>query len=745
MGRKAPCEDATIAASLKKEVHVLKDGVQTGLVQGLWLDRETGQVRPNVCILDAEGNVLLQTNDLGLRGPDVREGDRIGVVWGDSVVWGVLGSDWPEKMNEMVSGCTFLNGGLEGSDYNSVLERAVRFNELHAVRVNVLFPGWHTVGDNSRFRADLIEALRYLPNVLVLTMPTSLNPTIATSDISSHFTNIRPTYQDIHADRFFGFFGTEPYSLAFQAQLFQHIIERNDLIRDAAQKLRLPILDLFEIMNSSALDKFNEYFFDMSHPRPRTYAMIASLVSKAAANLIDRPSQQTATPTDRRSTLLAPASPIHASSSSSPLLRLQKHRTAKRLFAATPETHNDGLCEPSHRGGVWNVRAPGPQWSYAASWAKIGDIPDDGPIIVEVDVAVDEGKVGFGLVAVDESYVGKERTAFVSPEATTITLKAEDSSRIRYLVLRNVDEIGATAVARVSAIRAYTARYVPATLCLLYQPEKTGSQTLEASIKATDEDAIVERHHFLSRQTLNKFEHLSETCLEWSPEIDSYRNQLRLSRRASDLLKRHDPEATCILMGIRDPLERALSAFFQHIGFLCPDLTFAEERLQYESAEVISRFAAEFEAFLKRKNANEAPSDLRTFLLDRTMQNLDDWLSDELSAVFGIGVPSMRIPRSGFVKLRHRRRTFYFYKVGALASSLPAMLQSLFPAAKVKAVNQNLSREKPYGKLYDRTKSEFVPTASMMRYYYENSAAFSRSFSGQDPVFNAGGRARSSA
>jgi len=76
------------------------------------------------------------------------------------------------------------------------------------------------------------------------------------------------------------FWGAEPYSFRLQKPLFDHILQRNAIVRDVAASTRTVLVDLYAALDSSHERDFRRYFFDVAHPRPSTYSIIASLVAE---------------------------------------------------------------------------------------------------------------------------------------------------------------------------------------------------------------------------------------------------------------------------------------------------------------------------------------------------------------------------------------------------------------------------------------------------------------------------------
>src|SRR5204863_4954899 len=99
---------------------------------------------------------------VGLKGDPVDPVRRLAVIWGDSVVFGA-GRGWPCLLDALVPGYQFLNGGIEGDVYTSVLDRAVSLNGELRISLNIVMPGWHQHGRNQQLRSDLTRPLESVP------------------------------------------------------------------------------------------------------------------------------------------------------------------------------------------------------------------------------------------------------------------------------------------------------------------------------------------------------------------------------------------------------------------------------------------------------------------------------------------------------------------------------------------------------------------------------------------------------
>ena len=253
-----------------------------GALKAMYVNRETGTLYPDVCLVSPAGKPAFQSNTLALRGPDT-DGRPIGVVWGDSTVFGLHEVDrtWPEMLSDHAPGVLFLNGGIEGSLYVDVLRRAIEFNRRHQVAVNVVVCGYHPVFENKHLASDLENAIAEIPNLVLTTLPTSLNPSMIETDISGLIVpNGDPE------DPFY-FWGSAQYSVRFQKLLFAHILQRNAIIRTVAARSRTPLCDLYAALDSSREQDFRRYFFDVAHPRHTAYARIAELVFETVGPVLE--------------------------------------------------------------------------------------------------------------------------------------------------------------------------------------------------------------------------------------------------------------------------------------------------------------------------------------------------------------------------------------------------------------------------------------------------------------------------
>ena len=259
-----------------KMVHLIPE--HGGEFQALYLDREANWLRPNLRFVRDDGTIRFETNEIGLKGDPVDPNRKLVVVWGDSVVFGI-GRGWPELLNDYFPEYQFLNGGIEGNSYAQVLERAVKLNQRLSISLNLIMIGWHPTDDNQNVKTDLIKSTGSITNPIFMTMPTALNKDVIEKDLTEYFRSGTATHG-------FTFMGNLKYSVSTQIELYQHIAARNQIIRQTAAELAVPLIDMFAAFDTTRLPDFREHFFDVPHPRPSAYPRLAIVVADAITPLI---------------------------------------------------------------------------------------------------------------------------------------------------------------------------------------------------------------------------------------------------------------------------------------------------------------------------------------------------------------------------------------------------------------------------------------------------------------------------
>lgn len=286
----------------RKTVHLAVAG---DVFKALYFDWERSELRPNLVFVDAAGSVLYQINEAGLKGEPLDPSRKLAVVWGDSVVFGI-GRSWPCLIDDLAPGYQFLDGGIEGDGYANILRRATEFNRTHDVALNLLMLGWHPhtmflfeevareitatksnrgwrrlfgrepalIASNRELRPRLAAFLEAVPNTVLLTIPTALNPRIVDRDLSEFVVDG------------FTLLGRLPCTAATQIGAFTFVRERNQIAREVCAEMKIPVVDLYDRFNTESLPDFRECFADILHFRAEAYPQVAEAVHAGIKHLL---------------------------------------------------------------------------------------------------------------------------------------------------------------------------------------------------------------------------------------------------------------------------------------------------------------------------------------------------------------------------------------------------------------------------------------------------------------------------
>ncbi len=242
-------------------------------------------------------------------------------------------------------------------------------------------------------------------------------------------------------------------------------------------------------------------------------------------------------------------------------------------------------------------------------------------------------------------------------------------------------------------------------LLLVYQMPKTGSQTVEATVRACGLPVQIVRVHFLSRALAARVRAglKSQANNQWEQHTREQLQQARLLRRvlwARRWLHRCGAripkvEAIC---AVREPLGLSLAAIFENYLHLFNQL---------ESATL--------EACRKE------------LLRPRDHKFVHQWFDLELKPMLGIDVYQRPFPQEkGYQIYESAYGRALVYRFEAL-QRLPVMLTEFLGVPVHSAVNRNLGSVKDYATAYERAKQtlklprEFVQAqchCRMMRHFY---------------------------
>ncbi|MGH7972580.1 MAG: putative capsular polysaccharide synthesis family protein [Limisphaerales bacterium] len=247
---------------------------------------------------------------------------------------------------------------------------------------------------------------------------------------------------------------------------------------------------------------------------------------------------------------------------------------------------------------------------------------------------------------------------------------------------------------------------VSSRLLLIYQMPKTGSQTVEATLRQCALPFQIMRFHFLS-QTASE---LLQEALSSEPAEDSWKEsvqrQLAFRGELSNVLKIRRLLRTAfapipklyVITGVRELIGLALSSLFENRRRFAP----GDQELTLELCQEL-------------------------LLRPRMFKLLENWFDLELKPATGVDVFKTPFPHEkGYAIYESRSARVLVYRIEAL-SGLEKMLREFLGCEIPAIVNRNVGVEKAYAAQYDSIKkrlrmpSEFVSKRydnRMMRHFY---------------------------
>lgn len=233
-------------------------------------------------------------------------------------------------------------------------------------------------------------------------------------------------------------------------------------------------------------------------------------------------------------------------------------------------------------------------------------------------------------------------------------------------------------------------------LICVYQMPKTGSQTVEATLRLCALPHRIIRFHYLSAERAAEVRRGPQNNASpdaWqkvaAEELRLIANVTRIIRLRK-LLSRVLPIPRIeVISAVREPIGSALSSIFENLSYFFPHTS----AITPEScAEVVQR--------------------------PRMMRSYQNWIDLETRAVLGIDVYAHPFPvQRGFQIYENRFARLLVYRFDFL-NLLPAILEKFLGCPVKELVNANLGSSKPYAPLYAEMKRKLqLPTDFLNREY----------------------------
>jgi hypothetical protein len=109
------------------------------------------------------------------------------------------------------------------------------------------------------------------------------------------------------------------------------------------------------------------------------------------------------------------------------------------------------------------LKTPAQPWAYSAAFevqrAAFASRNGNGPVVVELDLEVEQGEIGVGGLTEDlQEFLGPETSVAAAAGRTVARVVIADPDRFFWLMIRNGSLAGRPAVLRLHSVHGYTAR-----------------------------------------------------------------------------------------------------------------------------------------------------------------------------------------------------------------------------------------------------------------------------------------------
>ena len=252
---------------------------------------------------------------------------------------------------------------------------------------------------------------------------------------------------------------------------------------------------------------------------------------------------------------------------------------------------------------------------------------------------------------------------------------------------------------------------------MIHQRGKMGSLTLEWSIRSSNPDIAVERHHFLLPGYIKQVETFLQTEDASGENADSLRFQIEASRRCFDYLQSNkDRMDLTVVSAYRDPLDLAIAGFFQNITTLIPAIGLTEDSLKTDLRLVEETFTDLFHNRERYRYAKHYRHRIGAFIL----RGILAWFDEDFLPTHGLDVFGCKKDENGWISMQTGSVRYVIYRFETLPFKIKDLVLSIPGTENFVQSNQNISSDKPYNKLYKAFRSVFCPSQEMADYYYDN-------------------------
>lgn len=266
--------------------------------QSQFRNRSNGRLVPNTEVWQ-DGTLHMRVNSLGCKGGEPRPDLPVIGFFGDSTVMGpnVTVENYPEHIN--IQGVQPLNCAVEASEMGISADIYLEIRQKLDFLMVVVNPGWHNLIYNDHHEQYWEEKLSMFldaESVAYCTIATSMTDECRTRGLDALFTTVEDQFgfkkieeaAAILDGDLFAFWHTMEPSLDAINRILDAIERFNAFIREFALRHGALLIDLNARLRSPGYDSIPRYFWDICHPRPSAFPMIAEFIQGEIAPVVSQ-------------------------------------------------------------------------------------------------------------------------------------------------------------------------------------------------------------------------------------------------------------------------------------------------------------------------------------------------------------------------------------------------------------------------------------------------------------------------
>jgi hypothetical protein len=269
--------------------------------QSNFMDQKAGRLIPSTDLFIGQ-QLIFSTNSLGCKGEEP-DGRPVVAFFGDSVTQGINIDSFCRRVS--IPGYQSLNAGIEGSPIERSMEVCLELHAKRPLACAVIHPGWHNLiygGNSEAFWEEQFDRLSDLPLVAHFTLVADMNDEVLERGYQPFFRGAPPAPSRSRklfakrekADPYFFDDQYSPWFLDYadkeQLLNFKQQLDRfNTFIRRYCAERNRPLIDLAPVLAPQTYDEVSTKFFDLIHPRMKSYALIGAEIGRQLAPYLPEP------------------------------------------------------------------------------------------------------------------------------------------------------------------------------------------------------------------------------------------------------------------------------------------------------------------------------------------------------------------------------------------------------------------------------------------------------------------------